>query len=187
MHTANLAEVEEKLKVVKAAKFEEPKVLVLISSVFTWGHTPKKLEAVAPAAPPDPPAVDTTDPPEEPAEAVPEEPPEMKELPFEETDYQAREPLPEYLLWRDLENLVLSLNNKENLSCYVLCAGVLYGNGEMSLEDLFKHAWLELPPALPYVGEGTNKIPTIHIRDSNRLFVPLRFWTTFSPQTRQPV
>lgn len=59
---------------------------------------------------------------------------------------------------------MLSLQ-KENLKVIVICAGVLYGQGEIAFANLFKAAWLNNPKDLPYLGDGLNKIPTIHIQD----------------------
>lgn len=63
-----------------------------------------------------------------------------------------------------MEDLVLSLQ-KENLKVIVVCAGILYGLGEITFKNHFKAAWLQNPATLPYLNEGDNKIPTIHIND----------------------
>ena len=61
----------------------------------------------------------------------------------------------------------------KNLKVHVVCAGVLYGNGEQQnyFYEFFRRAWLSLHPelaALPVVGEGKNRIPTIHVTDLAR-------------------
>jgi len=48
---------------------------------------------------------------------------------------------------------------------YVICAGILYGLGEETFHNHFKHAWLQDPAELPYLGKGDNIIPTIHKTD----------------------
>lgn len=41
----------------------------------------------------------------------------------------------------------------------------MYGNGERAFYNHFKKAWLQAPAQLPYIGEGENRIPTIHVID----------------------
>jgi adenylate kinase len=82
-----------------------------------------------------------------------------------------------YKQWKRLEDLVLSLN-KENLKVIVVASGILYGLGEETFQKHFKSAWLHDPAnfdsrwgrreyqlGLPYLGEGDNLIPTIHVQD----------------------
>lgn len=56
-------------------------------------------------------------------------------------------------------------NSKKNLKTYVLCSGILYGNGEDVFYNHFKQAWLQDPQDLTIYGDGKNRIPTIHVRD----------------------
>jgi adenylate kinase len=51
----------------------------------------------------------------------------------------------------------------------VLCAGILYGNGERIFYEHFKRSWLQDPPKLPYIDKGDNLVPTIHVVDLSRL------------------
>jgi adenylate kinase len=51
----------------------------------------------------------------------------------------------------------------------VICSGVLFGNGERSFYQYFRKAWLQDPERLPYIGEGSNLVPTIHVKDLSRL------------------
>jgi len=53
---------------------------------------------------------------------------------------------------------------KKYLSCYVVCAGVCYGNGEQTLHSFFKQAWLG-EQSLPIYGTAHNVIPLIHVKD----------------------
>ena len=62
----------------------------------------------------------------------------------------------------------MSLNAKNNCEGYVVTAGVLYGNGEEALHDLFKSAWLSEPTPLNYL-EGDNFVPTCHVKDCAQL------------------
>lgn len=41
-----------------------------------------------------------------------------------------------------MEDLILGLSGKENLKVYVICSGVLYGEGEVIFKNHFKAAWL---------------------------------------------
>jgi hypothetical protein len=38
---------------------------------------------------------------------------------------------------------------------------------------LFKAAWLQAPAKLPYLGEGNNLIPTIHLKDLVKFVIKL--------------
>jgi adenylate kinase len=53
---------------------------------------------------------------------------------------------------------------------HVVCSGIIYGNGELenSFYEHFRRSWLGLHPklaALPVVGDGSNRLPTIHAHD----------------------
>lgn len=54
---------------------------------------------------------------------------------------------------------------RESLKSYILCAGVLYGNGEVVFRDYFEQARLQKPTELSYYGEGKNRIPMVHVKD----------------------
>lgn len=56
-------------------------------------------------------------------------------------------------------------NAKPNLRSFVLCSGIQYGNGEEVFYEHFKEAWLQNPGELVVIGDGKNRIPTIHVRD----------------------
>ena len=83
-------------------------------------------------------------------------------MPFTEADFELRKETKKNKNMLDMENLVLSLK-KENLKVLVVCAGILYGYGEIAFKNHFKAAWLQDPVDLPYLNDGLNKIPTIHI------------------------
>lgn len=42
---------------------------------------------------------------------------------------------------------------------------MIYGCGEDILYPIFKAAWLQEPASLPYLGDGSNMIPMIHMKD----------------------
>jgi adenylate kinase len=61
--------------------------------------------------------------------------------------------------------MCLSLTKKQNVKSYVLCAGVLYGEGELGFYEMFKQSWLQEPDTLPVYGKGRNRIPCVHVQD----------------------
>jgi len=192
LHESDFQDVEDTIKTLKFQKMKTPKTLICISTVMTWAKTPFK--EYKPKDEDDPEAeegegeneedvedlifqldqkdVDTDA--EEEEEAAPEgegsegeeKAPPKKYLPFKETEYALRRPSSNYQTLKRLETLALSTGEAtENLNVYVLCAGILYGNGERSFNDLFRQAWLQNPEHLRYIAEGNNFIPTIHVRD----------------------
>ncbi|KAF4750208.1 hypothetical protein FOZ63_021361 [Perkinsus olseni] len=72
--------------------------------------------------------------------------------------------------WRALEDRALALNDKENVTSYVVCHGVLYGRGELPgiFYDLFKEAWIGRKDSVRICGAGGNRIPIVHIVDVAR-------------------
>ncbi len=101
------------------------------------------------------------------------------EVPWTEADYKSRKYAPELDFLFSAEEQVLAFK-KDNVKCYVVSAGVLYGIEENILKEHFETAWLQSPPALQYVGEGENSVPAIHVRDLAR-FVKKTIETT--PET----
>lgn len=91
---------------------------------------------------------------------------------YTELDYKSRMPKPKYRQIKQLEDALLSIN-KENLKVYVIGSGVLYGNGEVAFANHFKAAWKQDPFNLPYIGEGANLIPTIHVKDLVKLITKI--------------
>ena len=154
MHTANLEDIEDKAKLLKCSKFEGKKLLILISSVRVWGNTkPKLVEKSA----------------EEQADAEDPEADKFKIEAFEDSEYKKRKAAEEYKAWKGCETLITSIGmNTPGLDVYVLASGVVYGNGEQTLEYLFRSAWLENPASLPILGNGSNHVPMIHVRDLAR-------------------
>lgn len=183
LHTGDLTELEEKLKLFKTTKFEEQKTIVLISSVLVWGQTEPKMvpllsEAEKSRLESQLEEVDESKISEEPAKtdtSIVENLLEEEKLesprqnfvkaPYEEADFALRKPSIKYEAWKNIEDLVLSLGNRENINVFILCSGILYGNGEKVFNYHFRSAWLETPRALPFITPGDNFIPTIHIKD----------------------
>ena len=127
----------------EASHFTSQKMFILVSFCLTWNKTKP---------------LDIDDP----------------EIPFTEDDYRlVRNPGP----WKPalniflrkrrsstnykdhiaLEKLTIKLGKtlKKYLSCYVVCAGVCYGNGEQTLHSFFKQAWLG-EQSLPIYGTAHN-------------------------------
>ena len=75
---------------------------------------------------------------------------------------------------KQIENLAMTAQkNNKKLKVHVVCSGLLYGNGEQNnyFYEFFRRAWLCLHPelaALPIIGNGNNRIPTIHVVDLAR-------------------
>lgn len=97
-------------------------------------------------------------------------PPEYKNVPYTEEQYSMRNPPEEYEKIKELEDKILELK-KQGLKTYVICSGIVYGNGETEtvFNDRFRQAWLQEPEYLPYIEDGENCIPTIHAVDLVRL------------------
>ena len=91
-----------------------------------------------------------------------------KHLPFSELDYGLRDPIEEYKIIKEIEDEVLNFK-KENVKTYVISAGILYGKGEAIFNSHIQKAWLQDPVRLPYVGDGNNLVPTIHVTDLARM------------------
>mmetsp|Transcript_9580 Transcript_9580/g.21033 ORF Transcript_9580/g.21033 Transcript_9580/m.21033 type:complete len:954 (-) Transcript_9580:169-3030(-) len=96
---------------------------------------------------------------------------EVKKRPKELSDAELdrRVPLPAMEAWKYLETLALSLGqNREKLRPHVVAAGVLYGNGEETFNELFQAAWLT-QPVHTILHPGDNFLPCVHVRDVARL------------------
>lgn len=116
-------------------KISTPKIFVLISSVLTWAKT-KPTDADEP------------------------------DIPFTEEDYRRRKSHPNFKEQLSAEKTVIKLGKatKKKLNTYVVASGLIYGVGEDIFHDLFKRAWHN-EPHLTCLGNGTNIVPTIHIKD----------------------
>ena len=92
----------------------------------------------------------------------------FKRVGFGEKDYKQRIPIEFYKHFKEYEDYLLDLKF-ENLSIFIICAGIPYGGCETTFNYFFKSAWLQNPIELPYYGDGSNLIPTIHIKDLARM------------------
>ncbi|KAF4665073.1 hypothetical protein FOL46_003898, partial [Perkinsus olseni] len=160
LHSSDLAEVDFILRRLKSQPLDQQLVLVLISSVMVWARTkPNSVdESVGDGLVP---------------ETASENASDAEELQSSETavltdaDWRRRVPSSRYRSWKKLETLALSLNSLDSINAYVVCSGVLYGNGELTFYDDFRAAWLgEVTHRI--IGDGENIIPTLHVRDLAR-------------------
>lgn len=179
LHSCDLADAEEVIKQLKIAKLEKEVltakgdtkkeersvVFVLISSVMVWAKT--KNDRV--------PVQEEGDEEEEDAAAEGEEgaPAKVKktrpkELRDSDLDRRTPEPDSVYEHWKYLETLTMSLSSKQGLRPHVIAAGVLYGNGETTFNNLFKEAWLTRATH-SIIQPGDNYLPCVHVRDVARL------------------
>lgn len=183
MLSNDFEEVDYVIKTLKTSELDEPKTLVLLSSVMSWYNTPAKFteekkgdDEDEDAAGEEEEGVDESA--EEEKEGNEEEEKDVpldengepivraKPLFFKETDYHLRVPHERYQHLKTLETLALSsTTTQEKLRVHVMCAGIRYGNGERIFYDHFQQAWIQNPKALPIIGSGDNLIPTIHIID----------------------
>lgn len=91
-----------------------------------------------------------------------------KRVGYEEDEYQKRIPADFYQAYKDYEDELLKLKF-ENLSIYIICSGIPYGNAQTVFNYHFKSAWLQSPEELPYFEEGRNIVPTIHVKDLTKI------------------
>lgn len=85
---------------------------------------------------------------------------------FKESEYRERKSIPKYEMFKWIEKLAKEAASANSmLEVFVLCSGLLYGEGENIFYDFFMEAWLQNPSELTIIGNGKNHLPTIHIRD----------------------
>jgi len=181
--TADFKEVDHVIKTFKTSSYEENKILILISSVMSWANTPPKIKRVLeegeeegeedqeePEPEDEEPDEEGEGEQEEPPAEGEDQPPKPVVLNFKEKDFHLRIPSRRFQHLKTLETLALSsVKAQPKLRVYVLCSGILYGNGERIFYDHFKRSWLQSPRKLPYIGKGDNLVPTIHVLDLARL------------------
>jgi adenylate kinase len=161
LHSASLEDVEYVIKQLKIAKLERNVVFVLISSVNVWAKT--KNERVPENA--DDEEEQQDEDPDAPPKIVKTKPAELKDS---DLDRRTPETASVYEKWKYLENMAMALKSKDKLRPHVVCAGILYGNGETTFNDPFKEAWLTRATH-SIIMPGDNYIPCVHVRDVARL------------------
>jgi len=161
LHSANLEEVETVIKHLKVAQLDHDTTFVIISSVNVWAKTKKEY---VPVEGEDGEGEEAGEEGEDGIEN------EVKKMPKElsDADMDRRIPPPAFESWKYLETLALSLSSKDKLRPHVVSAGILYGNGETTFNELFKEAWLTRATHT-IIYPGDNYIPCVHVRDVARL------------------
>uniref|UniRef100_A0A8C7H7V0 Adenylate kinase 7b n=1 Tax=Oncorhynchus kisutch TaxID=8019 RepID=A0A8C7H7V0_ONCKI len=117
------------------ARFSQPKMFILISTVMTWALSKP---------------VDADD-------------PEIPFTEEDYRRRRAHPNFKEHINVE--KHVFIVLLKFSLLSTYVVASGVQYGMGEQVFHFFFKTSWLGDLPKVPIFGEGTNVIPTIHIND----------------------
>ncbi|CAD8082007.1 unnamed protein product [Paramecium sonneborni] len=147
----NYCQAEYAFKLLKYANYATPKTFVLISTPLTWSTTnlkEKKQEETAVRQ-----SILNED--------------ELQQFKkydrFTENDLLNRK-INQFERLKHLEQQVLGCEKKE-LKTYVITPGLVYGNGEDILYELFKTVWMTPDAELPIYGEGNNIIPMIHVND----------------------
>uniref|UniRef100_A0A7S3DGZ1 Adenylate kinase n=1 Tax=Palpitomonas bilix TaxID=652834 RepID=A0A7S3DGZ1_9EUKA len=141
------------LKSVASSNVESEKTFIALSNVMTWLKTKK----------PEP----------EDGEAQEEEEEMVK---FNESDGDRRVPDRDAKFQLSAENIVLrkaGYEGRDKLSTYLVWSGFAYGGGEDLLHPLFKAAWHGTPEKLPVIGDGSNRVPFVHIGDLARLVLKI--------------
>lgn len=175
-------EVEYAIKTLKYLDQSLQKTLILVSSIKTWALSGKKVknpeieeeEEILDDGEPDEGNDSVAEEEEVQGEEEAQKDPEGDEeeavkieyTSFKESDFEKRKTYPCYRNIKTLESLCISAGKSNpNLKTFILCPGVLYGNGEETLFPYFKQAWLQEPSHLTIFGDGKNEIPTIHYDD----------------------
>lgn len=147
LNNQDLEEAELAIRLIKDEELTSSKIIIAISSMMVWANTPPKMVYEWSGLNPDV-----------------SHKPEKVLKPYTEADYNMRKALPKYEGIKFLENMLLGVTNA-NITTHIICPGLVYGYGEELLNFHFRSAWLDDPKQLPYIGEGNNIIPTIHIAD----------------------
>lgn len=90
---------------------------------------------------------------------------------YYDKDWNKRVPQPKQQVIKNIENLAIAASKTcKHLRTHIVGTGVIYGNGELEncFYEHFRRAWLSLHPRLaelPVVGDGLNRLPTIHAHD----------------------
>lgn len=126
------------IETLAGAELAKEKTFILLSSVMTWGRTPPEMEG---------------------------EDEDAERVEISDTDFSKRRCLPSYKPNLTLERLVYKASKQANLKTYIVCGGLLYGQGETDqcFHGLFKSAWH--CEAQTMYGAGGNFLPTIHVTD----------------------
>lgn len=188
----NEALVRGALDAMRLAEDFESKMFIAVTTPLTWAKTDVHKVAKEFQQPPPPtakslPSQETVS--ADPADptAISEEQPVEEELAPEpvpvlsDRDEPRRNSSPRWRRCLEAERIILRARKTHKMQTYVVCPGVLYGNGETDagFNGLFRVAWEGAEAGLPLFGPGTNYVPTIHVDDMAQYVVCLA-------QTRPP-
>jgi adenylate kinase len=160
LHSTPYKRLENSAKFLKAQELQSTKVFICISSVMVWGATKPKVGLAE---------GEEAEQPEDDQEEEGASNPLKGLQPYTDKDFSLRKAAGRFQQWKSLETLLISIGmSRPSLKLYVMAAGLMYGLGEQILNYHFQSAWLEDPMQLPYIGQGDNVVPTIHIIDLAR-------------------
>jgi adenylate kinase len=186
LHDADLEELELVVRTLHTSEITHTLTFILISSVGVWARTHREYECTGATEEEDPggdggvegeqtegqvPAAVADGEAAEGADAAVETtaaPTGQRPMPLRSEDYTRRLPAPKFLEWKSIETQVLALKEKGTVRPHVVCAGIPYGNGEEPFLGLFKAAW-QGRDTLRVIGDGSNCIPLVHVRDVARV------------------
>ena len=175
LNSCDLVELRLALRLLKNTKLPGDKKLIMVSNLLTWEDTvhraPTSEEQEASILSDYDTVVDM-DKEDQPEETQEEEMPESEDeeaQPDEQDGDEENEPVPEmatysekdYLLRRangayrkfiEIENLAIDLaKSVPQLTVYVVCPGIVYGQQSSPLYEVLKQAWLQEPSELQYI------------------------------------
>jgi nucleoside-diphosphate-sugar epimerase len=85
---------------------------------------------------------------------------------FQDKDFSMRKPDPQFEKIKSMETLCMAAGKvNPKLKSYVVCSGMVYGEGERLFAEYFMQARMQKPPALTYYSNGKNRVPMVHIED----------------------
>ena len=85
---------------------------------------------------------------------------------FQKEDFLRRMGHDKYMQMIAVENVMLFLKEQiPELTLNILCPGVIYGSKHSLINELIEFAFLQKPNRLHLIGDGSNEIPMIHLRD----------------------
>ena len=99
-------------------------------------------------------------------------------------DFRKRKPHPNFRHQYEAELMATKIGRENpNVEVFVLSCGILYGDGEDTLFQLFKFAWghkfnasmdarnVQARLGIPLIGDGENIVPMMHVRDLAQLMM----------------
>jgi len=143
LHSGRFDDLEFAIKALTKTPLETEKIVIVITSVLTWGMTPPKMvEDIPEPSPEEEKAADEAPNPDQEnnvnnpknEENKDKEIPEAKEENEDESEESNEKVLQKI---KDFEDELLAMNF-ENLKIFIICAGIPYGGAETSFNYFFK-------------------------------------------------